>query len=1213
MQIVTPNLSVHSYGLVDSGASALGFIDAHYAHIHRLPLTPLERPREITVVDGRTIESGKITHVAHVVLKIEGHRETVPLFVTKLGHYPVVLGIKWLQLHDVTTRWGANLAFFNSNYCKKSCLSEKNSAIVPGIIEVPDTIDYKTATSCTETVGTDTRPLNISMVGAAPFNLLSKRKNHEVFAVSLRDIDKALEVKPEVDPATILPPEYHEFLDVFSKRESDTLPAHRPYDCVIPLQPGKEPPFGPLRNMSQDELRVLKKYLEENLSKGFIRASSSPAAAPVLFVRKPQGGLRFCVDYRALNEMTVKNRYPLPLIRETLDRLSHARYFTKLDIIAAFNRLRMKEGEEWKTAFRTRYGLFEYLVMPFGLHGAPAFFQHYINDILREYLDIFCTAYIDDILIYSNTLGEHKGHVRKVLSALRSAGLQVEITKCEFHVEEVLYLGMIVGRYGIKMDPAKVAAIKEWATPINVKDVQSFLGFANFYRRFIRGFSEIAAPLTALTGKKTVWEWTPQCQLAFENLKVLFCTAPVLALYDPDLECVVETDASDHVSAGVFSQRGSDGLIRPIAFFSKKHSPAECNYEIYDKELLAVVLAFQEWRAELEGSPHPVKVLSDHRNLEYFMTTKQLNRRQARWAEYLSRFDFKIHYRPGKLGTKPDALTRRSGDLPSEGDPRLEFQKQVVLKPHQIHLDQSTLKLAPTRISEVEGNDNEDLNRTLDDIIAEKYPGDNFANEIIKLLTDGARHSKKITLSECEIRDGKLFYQKRMYVPNDDELRARVCEAHHDAPSAGHPGRTKTLELVRRSYFWPRMRTLIARYVRNCHTCSRSKSRRHAKYGVLKPLPVPNQRWKDISMDFVTGLPVSQGFDAILVVVDRLTKMRHMIATNTTATAEDVADLYVNNIYKLHGFPNTIVSDRGPQFAALFWKELCKRLQTARLLSTAFHPETDGQTEISNAGMEQYLRAYTTYLQDDWSKWLGLAEFSANNAISETTQCSPFFANYGYNPRIGFEPREPLAMSSLPAEIKADEYAKHMEDLCELLKVEMAAAQAKYEDDANRTRQPAPIFKVGDEVWLDAKNIRTKRPARKLDWKNLGRFKIKRVLNSWAYELELPETMKVHPVFHVSKLSLVTSHPLPGQVQQPAQPIEVDGEISWEVEDILDSRKVQGGYVQYLVKWMGEDVPLWEKGKNLDNCDQLLDTFHRLYPNKPRYRPRGARSSGRGE
>ena len=305
------------------------------------------------------------------------------------------------------------------------------------------------------------------------------------------------------------------------------------------------------------------------------------------------------MDYRALNEMTVKNRYPLPLIRETLDRLSHARYFTKLDIIAAFNRLRMKEGEEWKTAFRTRYGLFEYLVMPFGLHGAPAFFQHYINDILREYLDIFCTAYIDDILIYSNTLGEHKGHVRKVLSALRSAGLQVEITKCEFHVEEVLYLGMIVGRYGIKMDPAKVAAIKEWATPINVKDVQSFLGFANFYRRFIRGFSEIAAPLTALTGKKTVWEWTPQCQLAFENLKVLFCTAPVLALYDPDLECVVETDASDHVSAGVFSQRGSDGLIRPIAFFSKKHSPAECNYEIYDKELLAVVLAFQEWRAEL--------------------------------------------------------------------------------------------------------------------------------------------------------------------------------------------------------------------------------------------------------------------------------------------------------------------------------------------------------------------------------------------------------------------------------------------------------------------------------------------------------------------------------------------------------------------------------------------------------------------------------------
>jgi hypothetical protein len=302
---------------------------------------------------------------------------------------------------------------------------------------------------------------DIFMIGAAHFTRLARQRNVDAFAISLRDIEKALSPKPEVNPRTQLPAEYHDLLKVFSRHDADTLPPRRPYDHRINLEPGMAPGYGPLYGISQDKLRVLKKYLDDNFKKGFIRASSSPAASPVLFVRRPGGSLRFCVDYRALNAITVKYRYPLPLVSETLARLSKAHFFTKLDVISVFNRLRMAEGEVWKTAFRALYGLYEYNDMPFGLANAPSPFQHFINDVLHEYLDTFYTVYIDDILIYIDNLSEHKKHVRSVLESLRKAGLQLDIEKCEFHQTEVTYLGLIRPTSGIRMDPAKVAVLRE--------------------------------------------------------------------------------------------------------------------------------------------------------------------------------------------------------------------------------------------------------------------------------------------------------------------------------------------------------------------------------------------------------------------------------------------------------------------------------------------------------------------------------------------------------------------------------------------------------------------------------------------------------------------------------------------------------------------------------------------------------------------------------
>ncbi len=343
----------------------------------------------------------------------------------------------------------------------------------------------------------------VSIVGAHAFAHLCNQDGVELFVMSFNPIPEEQELNnsaaavpsPDTqDPdLSAIPPEYHDLADVFSEKEAKNLPPHRPYDHKIPLEPGTSPPFGPIYPMSPAELETLRKYCEDNLNKGFIRHSQSPCGAPVLFVKKPDGGLRLCVDYRGLNKITTKNRYPLPLIGELLDRISRARYYTKVDVRDGFYRLRMALGEEWKTAFRCRYGLFEYTVMPFGLCNAPGTFQHYMNDTFREFLDKFLVIYLDDLLIYSDTLAEHKKHVRAVLEKLRDAGLYLKISKCQFHVQEVTFLGYVVGPNGIKMDPAKVEAITTWPAPQSAHDIRVFLGLANFYRRFIKNFSNAAA------------------------------------------------------------------------------------------------------------------------------------------------------------------------------------------------------------------------------------------------------------------------------------------------------------------------------------------------------------------------------------------------------------------------------------------------------------------------------------------------------------------------------------------------------------------------------------------------------------------------------------------------------------------------------------------------------------------------------------------------
>jgi hypothetical protein len=1144
--------------MIDNGATSQ-FIDYDFVNKHNLPTRRKAVPETLQVFDGTHARTGLLTHECEIELVLDQHVEKLTLMVTKLGASDIVLGMSWLDFHDPGLHHRSRRITFHSGHCEAYCLPQRQH--------------------------------QIAFISAAAYSHLARDMTSYCGRLSLaqnpgHSISGASTTK--VDLKTMIPKEYHDFLDLFDKAKASALPPHRYIDHKMPLEPDSTPPFGPLYSLSKLELEALRKFLDENLNRGFLRASSSPAAAPILFAKKKDGSLRLCVDYRALNKITIKNRYPLPRIDETLDQLQNARFFTRLDLREGYYNIRIAEGEEWKTAMRTRYGLFEWLVMPMGLTNAPATFQNYINDTLRHFIDRFCVVYLDDILIYSDNLKDHISQVRDVLAALRKAGLHVKGEKCQFHTNTTEFLGFIITEGAITMDPSKVQAIQEWETPESVHDIQVFLGFANFYRRFIRGYSRVCKPLFDLLRKTSRFNWNPSAQCAFQLLKDRFTSAPILRHFDPNLPATMEVDSSDSVTSGVLLQPKEEGskVLLPIAYLSKKMLPAECNYGIGEKELLAIVNAFTEWRHFLEGATHQITVLSDHLNLKDFTTTMKLNRRQARWAEKLSSYNFVITHIPGKSNGRADALTRRSGDFPKEGDAHHNPASSILTSENfQRH------SIAALNRSQVE-----DIKAAL--------THDTEAQSIIDALHQDSRRHPKVPIGECEIKEDLLHIYGLVYVPDDPELQRKIIASCHEHPAAGHPGQARTYELVTRHFWWPRMRKIIARFIRNCDTCARIKPARHAPFGLLKPLEIPQQRWTSVSMDFIVGLPRSHTHDALLVIVDRLTKMAHFVPTNTKVTAKELAQLVQDHLFRLHGLPDNFVSDRDTLFTSTFWKTLMELLQIKTKLSTAFHPQTDGQTERVNAQLEQYLRAYCNYQQDNWTELLSMAEFSYNSNSSSSTGVTPFFANYGYHPKYDLVLKPDLAPPPVPAHLEV--FTTKLRNLEDHLRTEIAFSQSIHQEQADRQRLPAPDYRPGDYVWLLRRHIHTTRPSSKLDFKRLGRFKILERISSHAYRLELPATMHCHPVFHVSLLEPAATDPLPGQVQPPSPPVIVDDDEFYDIQNILDSRR-HYNELQYLVQWEGYDAPTWEPASDLTHPDfpdtiDLIHAFHARYPRKPRPR-----------
>lgn len=987
----------------------------------------------------------------------------------------------------------------------------------------------------------------------------------------------------------LIPPEFHDYLSVFSKEDADKLPDRRPFDHKIPLYEGEVPPFSSIYGMSKLELDALKDSLDEGIAKGHLRPSQSPAAAPILFVKKKDGSLRLCVDYRGLNKITIKNRNPLPLIHEMLDRLSTAKFYTTIDLRNAYNQIRIAEGDEWKTAFRTKYGLFEWLVMPFGLTNAPATFQHMMNHTFYDMLDKFVVAYLDDILIFSDTKEEHEEHVKRVLQRLQENKLYAKAEKCEFYKEEVEFLGYLVSKEGIRMDPAKIQSVVEWPTPKNIKEVRGFLGFTNFYRHFIKNYSKVVAPLTDLTKTTRQFEWTEKAEKAFEDIKSAFAKGDIIRHFQPGAPITIETDSSDFAIGAILSQL-FDGKLQPIAFFSRKLNPAEMNYEIHDKELLAIVAALKAWRRYVEGTEEPVRIITDHQPLTYFHSKRMLSRRQARWNEVISEINYRIEYRTGKKSTKPDALSRRPDFEPTEEDRQhnvtqilsARTRSTTVSDSHQHH-DRNHVDETSSSIPTLRGLDTEQFTN----IVREAQRND---PEISDMMVTGPLSRENTERGYGRGDNGLLYVDDKVYLPTGN-IRLAVVQEYHDQPYVGHLGQARTLDLVTRDFQGKDLANYVRDYVATCDKCARHKPRRHAPYGMLKPLPIPNTPWESISVDFIDQLPTSEGYDSIIVVVDRRTKLAHFEPTTTELTTEQMIQLFTKMVFSKHGLPREIVSDRGNKFVSRLWRDYLQGLGVSRRLSTTAHPQTDGQTERVNQWLDEYLRMYVNHQQDDWSEKLPLAEFAYNNGRHSSTTVSPFYATYGYHPRFNV---------LVPNTGKAQEHLNELQRVTERIGDFIRQGQEKQAKYYNKRRKEAPHFNIGDLVWLSTKNFRIKGRSKKLTAKWVGPYPITEVISDHAYRLRLPRHMRINNSFNVSLLEPYNPNSIPQRVPEPPPPVEVEGEEEFEIEKILDSRN-RRGKLQYLVHWLGygDNEDTWEPASNLEHASALVDSPHARYPGRP--------------
>ncbi|WVZ84564.1 hypothetical protein U9M48_031589 [Paspalum notatum var. saurae] len=643
-----------------------------------------------------------------------------------------------------------------------------------------------------------------------------------------------------------------EFPDVFPE-ELPGLPPDSDVQFKIDLVPGTAPVSRRPYRMAPDELKELKTQLQEQLDKGFIHPSSSPWGCPALFVeKKDQGGKRLCVDYRPLNAVTVKNNYPLAHIDKLFDQLAGAKVFSKIDLRSGYYQIKIREEDIPKTAFSTRYGLYEYLVMSFGLTNAPAFFMYMMNSLFMNELDKFVVVFIDNILVYSKSEEEHEENLRTVLTRLREHQLYAKFSKCAFWLREVSFLGHILSEKGVAVDPSKVEDVLNWKQPETVTEIRSFLGLAGYYRRFIKDFSKTVKPMTSLTKKNAKYLWYPKCEEDFTSLKQSLTSAPVLAQPDVTKPFDVYCDASGNGLGCVLMQEG-----RVIAYASRQLRKHEANYATHDLELAAVVHTLKIWRHYLLGST--CHIYTDHKSLKYILTQPELNMRQRRWLELIKDYDLEIHYYPRKANVVADALSRRAHCNVIEVRPTARV----------ISCEIDAIEMATEQLIEL-------YNLIIEPTIKEQVIAAQKQDKGMAYIHEGIDDEKRACFTLDD--QGVLWFKGRLVVPKDMELRKKILDEAHTSMFTMHPGSNKMYQDLKQKVWWTRMKREIAKYMSKCDICQRVKADHLKPAGMVQPLALLAWKWEDIYMDFIVGLPRTQkGYDSIWVIIDCFTKSAHFI------------------------------------------------------------------------------------------------------------------------------------------------------------------------------------------------------------------------------------------------------------------------------------------------------------------------------------------------